>query len=139
MVEVRVNGRDWSGLANPAPGIPALRCSRSTAIRSEFGCRATQGMCSAGSSSSLKGCEPIRLGPGRHRIETLPGLSGAVLTTSLVPLGERRASAPNRPPGGKVELVDRSPTQLDLRVKAPKGALLMGGMPWHRWLGRRWR
>ena len=31
-----------------------------------------------------------------------------------------------------MELVDRSPTQLDLRVEAPKGALLVGGMPWHQ-------
>jgi hypothetical protein len=34
-------------------------------------------------------------------------------------------------PHGKTKLVDHSPTQLDLRVRAPKGALLVGGMPSH--------
>ena len=30
-----------------------------------------------------------------------------------------------------MQLVDRSPTRLGLQVDAAKGALLMGGMPWH--------
>jgi hypothetical protein len=80
----------------------------------------------------LRGCQPIRLGPGRHRIESLPGLSGAVLGTSLVPLGEEPPRGPSSTPGGEVEVVDRSPTRLDLEVDAPKDALLVGGMPYHR-------
>jgi hypothetical protein len=30
-----------------------------------------------------------------------------------------------------VKLIDRSPTELDLRVRAQPGELLLGGMPWH--------
>jgi hypothetical protein len=61
------------------------------------------------------------------------GLSGAVLTASLVPHGwndVRHASQPQSP-RGRVKLVDHSPTQWQLRLNAPKGALLIGGMPWH--------
>ena len=79
----------------------------------------------------LQGCKPIRLGPGRHRIESRPGLSGAVLGTSLVPLGEKPPRGANSRPSGEVEVVDRSPTRLDLHVDAPKDALLVGGMPYH--------
>ena len=42
----------------------------------------------AGSELELDGCDPIPLRPGLHRIETLPGLAGAVLTVSLVPRGD---------------------------------------------------
>ena len=67
----------------------ALPCSRSTGTRSASGSRANPHDVLAGRLLELEGCEPIRLGPGRHRIETLPGLSGAVLTASLVPLDEQ--------------------------------------------------
>jgi hypothetical protein len=80
----------------------------------------------------LQGCRPIRLGPGRHRIESLSGLSGAVLGTSLVPLGEKLPRGESSRPTGEVKVVDRSPTRLDLRVEAPKDALLLGSMPYHR-------
>jgi hypothetical protein len=80
-----------------------------------------------GSLLRLVACGPIRLGPGRHRIESLPGLSGAVLTSSLMALGH---GAPTyRAPRGQVRVADRSPTKLELRVEAPRGALLEGRMP----------
>jgi hypothetical protein len=132
VVEVRVNRHDWSGQGTPAARdtcAPLFAVDgHPVPVRLPGDPRGVLG----GKLLKLQDCEPVRLGPGRHRIESLSGLSGAVLTTSLVPLGERRASAPNRPPPGKVELVDHSPTQLDLRVRMPKGALLIGGMPWHR-------
>ena len=71
----------------------------------------------------LRACELIRLGPGRHRIETLPGLSGAVRTVSLVPLDWKPVPAP---PRGKVRLVDRSPTHLDLEVDGSGGRTARG-------------
>lgn len=83
----------------------------------------------SGKLIDLRSCGPIRLGPGRHRLESLPGLSGAVVRASLVPIGEERPPLSAAPPSGTVKLIDRSPTRLKLSVDAPKGALLEGGMP----------
>ena len=98
VVEVRINGRDWSEIARSGARdtcAPLFAVDgRPVPVRLPADPTDVLG----GELLKLKGCEPIRLGPGRHRIESLPGLSGAVLTTSLVPLGEKRASAPNRPP-----------------------------------------
>jgi len=86
----------------------------------------------SGKLFDLKACQPIQLGPGAHRIETLPGLSGALVTASLVPVGQRILPSPPASPSGQVQLIERSPTRLNLRVKAPKGALLEGGMPFDK-------
>jgi arabinofuranan 3-O-arabinosyltransferase len=134
VVEVRVNGRQWpeprdmSSRENCAPLIAVD--GRPVNVRLPSNPQDVL----AGRLLELQGCEPIRLGPGRHRIESLPGLSGAVLTASLVPLdakplADERDDTQRQP--GTVRLLDRSPTRLQLQVDAPKGALLVGGMPWH--------
>jgi hypothetical protein len=133
VVEVRINGLNWSELTetsareNCAPlfavdGHPVnVRLPREP--DEMLGGRLLE----------LEGCEPIRLGPGRHRVQTLPGLSGAVLTASLVPqVDERGGARDDRSSNpGSVELIDRSPTRQRLHVEASRGALLVGGMPWH--------
>jgi hypothetical protein len=134
VVEVRVNGRRW-----PEPGDMSRResCAPLLAVDGrpvDIRLPRNSHNVLAGRLLELEGCEPIPLGPGRHRIETLPGLSGAVLTASLVPLDAQ--PPPDEPHDrqrqpGTVQLLDRSPTRLRLQVDAPKGALLMGGVPWH--------
>jgi arabinofuranan 3-O-arabinosyltransferase len=88
----------------------------------------------AGVSVELEGCRPVRLAPGRHRIESLAGVSGSVSTVSLVAettRDESRSSATNGAPIGTVEVTSRTPTQSELTLDAPAGTLLVGGMPWH--------
>ena len=131
IVEVRINDRDWSEIADPQARDDCAPLFVIDGRQVEVRLPRDPEDVIGGGDLKLEGCRPIRMGPGRHRIETLPGLSSTVLTASLVPLGENRAPAPNRSSDGEVELVDRSPTQLDLRVKAPMAALLVGGMPSH--------
>ncbi|MGH2993117.1 MAG: alpha-(1-_3)-arabinofuranosyltransferase domain-containing protein, partial [Solirubrobacterales bacterium] len=134
VVEVRINGRGWSGLGRPRS---KQTCAPLLAIDGHpVSARLPRNPYDVlgGRLLELEGCEPIRLGPGRHRIESLPGLSGAVLTASLVPYDDRplpdeRHDIQGQP--GTVQLLDRSPTRLRLQVDAPKGPLLVGGMPWH--------
>ena len=134
VVEVRINGHGWSGLGRPRS---KHTCAPLLAVDGHpLSVRLPRNPNDvlAGRLLELEGCEPIRLGPGRHRIETLPGLSGAVLTASLGPAdakppSDERHDSQGQP--GTVQLLDRSPTRLRLQVDAPKGALLVGGMPWH--------
>jgi arabinofuranan 3-O-arabinosyltransferase len=134
VVEVRINGRDLSPLATPTA---RRMCAPLLAVDGRaVGIRLPRDPDDvlAGKRVGLKGCEPIQLGPGSHRVETLSGLSGAALTASLRPFGEKRP-APHRRGSREpadMELVDSSPTQLDVRVDAPEGATLVGGMPWHQ-------
>jgi arabinofuranan 3-O-arabinosyltransferase len=133
VVEVQVNGTGWSGLANSTA---RPTCAPLFAIDGErLGVRLPSHPLDvlAGKPLDLRGCNPVRLHPGDHHIDSMRGLSGAVLTASLVPHGwndVRHASQPQSP-RGRVKLVDHSPTQWQLRLNAPKGALLIGGMPWH--------
>jgi hypothetical protein len=85
-----------------------------------------------GESVELESCEPVRLTPGRHRIESLAGLSGLVVTVTIVPDTDRDPPLTDTAPVGTIELTSRSPTRLKLDVEAPDGTLLVGGMPWHR-------
>jgi hypothetical protein len=113
VVDVRVNGHGFSAIRDQegrrpcallfaVDGRPAyLRLPRPEAVLS-------------GRLLHLRGCQPIRLGPGRHRIESLSRLSGAVLGTSLVPLGQEPPRGQSSAPNGDVAVVDRSPTRLDL-------------------------
>jgi arabinofuranan 3-O-arabinosyltransferase len=134
VVEVRVNGRDWSQFGDLRP---PKACAPLIAIDGRpigVGLRPNFDQVLDGTELELEACEPIRLRAGLHRIETLPGLSGAVLTVSLVPRGEGdvplRGERESGEPG-TVELVDRSSTRTRLDVDAPEGAFLIGGMPWH--------
>ena len=134
VVEVRVNGRDWSQFGDVRP---RKACAPLVGVDGRaIGVRLRSSLAEVleGAELELEACEPIRLRAGLHRIETLPGLSGAVLTVSLVPRGE--GDVPrwgDRESGerGSVELVDRSSTRTRLDVDAPEGAVLIGGMPWH--------
>ncbi len=128
VVEVRINGGDWSGItASAAPET----CAPLVAIDGQpipVRLPSDPGAVTGGRLMTLRGCSSVRLGPGEHRIETLPGLSGAVRTASLVPVGAARPPVEGTP-AGKVQLVGHSQTRLALKVHAPKGALLVGGMP----------
>ena len=133
VVEVRINGLAWSELADSSA---RENCAPLFAVDGRAANVRLPGDADemlAGRVLELEGCEPIRLKPGRHRIETLPGLSGAVLTASLVSQGDERGRARDDRSSnpGTVELVDRSPTRQRLQVDAARGALLVGGMPWH--------
>jgi arabinofuranan 3-O-arabinosyltransferase len=129
VVEVRINGQVWSEIADPQARRSCAPLFAVDGRQVELRLPRDSRRVLAGEDLKLGGCTPVQLGPGRHRLETLPGLSSASLGASLVPSGERPGVY--RPPTGKVELLDHSPTQLDLWVTAPKGALLIGGMPWH--------
>jgi arabinofuranan 3-O-arabinosyltransferase len=130
VAEVRVNGRSWPGLSSTSAGVGCaplfavdgrpvpMRLPSSTELLS-------------GGILHLDACRSIRLESGSHRVESLPGLSGAVLTASMVPGGEKVARTPERIRGGNVELLGHSPTRLDLHVRAPGHALLVGEMPAH--------
>jgi hypothetical protein len=133
VVEVRINGMAGSALADPNA---RARCARLFAVDGHpVSVRLPPDPDDVlrGRLLELEGCEPVRLGPGRHRVETLPGLSGAALTASLVPRRDEHGLAHHRHASdhGTVEVIDRSPTRQRLQVDAPKGALLVGGMPWH--------
>lgn len=131
VVEVRINGGDPSQFATPAaPECAPLMAvdGRPVPIRLPDDPRELL----SGKLINLKACERIRLGPGRHRLESLPGLSSAVVTASLVPIGKRRPPPSATAPPGKVRLIERSPTRLKLSVDAPRGALLEGGMPFDK-------
>jgi hypothetical protein len=134
VLEVRVNGRDWSELRDSRrrEGCSPLVAVDDRAIGVRLPPNPYQVL--GGRLLELEACDPIRLRPGSNRIETLPGLSGAVLTVSLVPHGDgdaRRAGHHDSGERGTADLVDRSPTRSRLSLDAPEGAFLIGGMPWH--------
>ena len=133
VAEVRINGAGWKELRNLGP---PKTCAPLLAVdgRPVDVQLPPKPDALAGRLLELKGCGQVRLGPGPHRIETRSGLSGAVLTASLVPRG---MDARHGPPAGSdasgtLEVVGRSPSSYRLLLDAPEGALLIGGMPWHR-------
>ena len=126
VAEVRIDGRAVSQTTEPAAA-----CAPLFAVDGEpvpVGLPDPLQLLS-GHSFELRACEKVRLGPGRHRIESLPGLSGAVLTASLVPAREPREEERERSRAGQVKVVDRSATRLDLEVEAPEGSLFLGRIP----------
>ena len=134
VVEVRINGAGWGRLGKS-------RSSKTCAPLLDVDGRAVDVQLPpdpkdvlAGRLLELRGCEQVHLGPGPHRIQTRSGLSGAALTASLVPrgggAGRGRGEGFDEP--GTVEIVGHSPSSYQLLLDAPDGALLIGGMPWHR-------